>query len=146
MRNVDKYKDELIRTANNYSFVYVGDKVEGCEGDEQFIKFLRSEASSGFIKWLYEDYKFKLSKVEYELLRHLCKKGYLYIVRDGSDFVYAYDRRPYKINTYWTTDDDHTDNINLYKLSTLFQFLKWNDEEPSSIGCILENCEVIDDD
>lgn len=147
MRNVDKCKDELIRMANNHSYVYVSDKIEGCGEDEHFVKFLRSVASSGFIKWLYEDYKFKLSKVEYELLRHLCKKGYLYIVRDGSDFVYAYDHRPYKINTCWITDDfDHTGYINLYKLSTLFQFLKWNDEEPTSIGCILENCEVVDDD
>lgn len=147
MRNVDFYKDQLIKMANDHSYVYVGDKVEGCEGDEHFVKFLRSVASRGFIKWLYEDYKFKLSKVEHELLRHLYKKGYSYIVRDGSNTVYVYEKRPCRINLYWAPDDvDHNDDISLYRLSYLFQFLKWSDEEPTSIKEILENCEVKEDD
>lgn len=147
MRNVDNYKDKLIRMANDHSYVYVGDEVEGCGGDEQFVKFLRNVASSGFIKWLYKDYKFKLSKVEYELLRHLRKKGYSYIVRDGSNSVYVYEKRPCRINLYWTPDDvNHNDDISLYRLSYLFQFLKWSDEEPTLIQEILDNCEVIEDD
>ena len=147
MRNVDKYKDKLIRMANDHSYVYVSDEVEGCEGDEHFVKFLRSVASRGFIKWLYEDYKFKLSKVEHELLRHLYKKGYLCIVRDGGNRVFAHKCYPFKDNPYWKLNKtDPIDFINFQDLSYLFQFVQWSDEKPTSIKEVLENCEVKDDD
>ena len=101
------------------------------------------------LRWLLSEYKepIKLSKLEYELLRHLYKTGYSYIVRDGSNSVYVYEKRPCRINLYWAPGDvNHNDDISLYRLSYLFQFLKWSDEEPTLIQDILNNCAVIDDD
>lgn len=148
MRNVDKYKDELIKMANESNVVQVSYK-DNIVPDETKANglFCSKRATNWFVKWLYEDYKFKLSKVEYELLRHLRKKGYSYIVRDGSNSVYVYEKRPCRINLYWSPDDvNHNDDISLYRLSYLFQFLKWSDEEPTLIQEILDNCEVKDDD
>lgn len=158
MINAEKYRDKLLkfieeRDAGSFSFS------EGEEGDfwqcggrrcsECGMSKERSNCSLERLKWLLSEYKepIKLSKVEYELLRHLYKTGYSYIVRDGSNSVYVYEKRPCRINLYWAPGDvNHNDDISLYKLSYLFQFLKWSDEEPTSIKEVLENCEVVGDD
>lgn len=97
MRNVDKYKDELTKTANKHSYVYVSnEKVEGCGGSEQFIKFIRNEASRGFIEWLYKECTFELSTLEHELLKHFYRYGYRYIARDKDNELFLYKFLPVK--------------------------------------------------
>lgn len=146
MRNVDKCKDELIRMANDHSYVYVSDEIEGCEGDEQFIKFLRNEASSGFIEWLYKEYTFKLSTLEYELLRHFYRDGYRYIARDRSNALYLYKDSPFKELDIWMGTSENLDYKHLNDFENEFSSVRWEDTQPTPIQEILENCEVADDD
>ena len=148
MRNVDWYKDELIKMANKHSYVYVSnEKVEGCGGSEQFIKFIRNEASRGFIEWLYKDYNFELSKVEYEVLKYFYREGRRYIARDKNNELFLYKNSPIKSVDQWIIDRDGSwDFTYLKPFENLFSFIKWEDMKPTPIQDILKNCEVTDCD
>ena len=154
MLNAEKFRKEISENSNVvYDFSMSKDKhtIKKCLGvcGECFFNEPGNHCSDIKVKWLLLEYKepIKLSKLEYELLRHLYKKGYSYIVRDGSNSVYVYEKCPCRINLYWAPGDvNHNDDISLYRLSYLFQFLKWSDEEPTLIQDILNNCEVVEDD
>jgi hypothetical protein len=50
--------------------------------------------------------------------------------------------KPYKSeSSFWKTDGYY---YLLEMFNVLFQFVKWEDEEPKLINDILENCEVVD--
>lgn len=154
MLNAERFKKEILENSNAvFDFSMSKDKhtIKKCLGvcDDCIFCNMGEHCSNVKVKWLLSEYKepIKLSKVEYELLRHLRKNGYSYIVRDGSNSVYVYEKRPCRNNLYWSPGDvNHNDDISLYRLSYLFQFLKWSDEEPTSIQEVLDNCEVINDD
>lgn len=127
MRNVDKYKDELIKMANNNAYVYVGKNI----------------ASSGFIKWFYEGYTFKLSILEHELLKYFYRDGYKYIARDKDNGLYLYKSSPIKDVEMWTIDRDGRGLVKgLEDFKNLFLFVRWGDTQPTSIQDILDNCKV----
>lgn len=159
MINAEKYRDKLLkfieeRDAGSFSFS------EGEEGDfwqcggrrcsECGMSKERSNCSLERLKWLLSEYKepIKLSKLEYELLRHLYKKDYRYIVREKNERMFAYKGRPFKVFGHsWNME--HSEKLgflNLYDFSYLFQFVNWEDEQPTSIKDVLDNCEVVDDD
>ena len=157
MIDAEKFRKEILENLNKDPLISVNkhnNEIEECTADnclKCLFNVMRGNKScfSAMLRWLLSEYKepIKLSKLEYELLRHLYKTGYSYIVRDGSNSVYVYEKRPCRINLYWAPGDvNHNDDISLYRLSYLFQFLKWSDEEPTLIQDILNNCAVIDDD
>lgn len=131
MRNVDKYKDELIKMANNNAYVYVGKNI----------------ASSGFIKWFYEGCTFKLSILEHELSKYFYRDGYKYIARDKDNGLYLYKSSPIKDVEMWTIDRDgryYPRGLvkGLEDFKNLFLFVRWGDTQPTSIQDILDNCKV----
>lgn len=149
MRNVDKYKDELIRMANESNIVQVscrGDVIQ----DESKANglFCSKRASSSFIKWLYEECTFKLSALELEILRYFYEDGYGYIARDKDNDLFLYKILPVKSIDSWVIgcDEPCRSFQTLNDFRNLFSFVKWEDEEPTSIKEILDNCEVRDDD
>lgn len=145
MRNVDWYKEELIKMANKHSYVYVSnEKVEGCGGSEQFIKFIRNEASRGFIEWLYEEHKVGLSTLEYEVLKYFYREGCRYIARDKDNELFLYKNSPIKSVDQWIIDRAGSWNFTaLRPFGNLFSFVRWEDEKPTSICEILKKGKVI---
>lgn len=100
-------------------------------------------------KWVYFISEFEslnpiipLSKLEYELLKYYINHGYQYIARDGDEVLFAYDTKPCKSQYQWKASE----NIKGIYFDDLFSFVRWEDEEPHSITCILGNCEVIEDE
>ena len=80
---------------------------------------------------------YKISILEYELLKHYFHKGYKYIARNNDESLFAYRNKPQRLNYDWC--------VNGYRaidFKELFSFVKWEDEEPYSITYILNNCEV----
>lgn len=96
-------------------------------------------------KWLLSEYKehIKLIKLEYEFLKLLENEGYKYIVRSQINNLIAYEKVPTKLSNSWEITSGYK-IISLF--NTLFQFVKWEDIEPTSIQNVLENCEVEDND
>lgn len=148
MRNVDKYKDELIKMANESNIVQVS-----CRGDvvpdssKANGLFCSKRATSWFVKWLYEEYTFKLSTLEHELLKYFYKDGYRYIARDECNALFLYKRLPIKRDKMWVnTGNEQFDYKSLRDFRNKFSFVRWEDTQPTPIQDILDNCEVINHD
>ena len=97
------------------------------------------------MKWMLSEYRepVKLSRLEYEFLKRLEKGGYKYIVRSQSGNLMTHDSTPKKAFCCWVSENGYK---NFSSLNELLHFIKWEDEEPTSIQDVLDNCEVVDDD
>nr|DAP77237.1 MAG TPA: hypothetical protein [Caudoviricetes sp.] len=92
---------------------------------------------------LLEEYKepIKLTTFEYKYLKAAKKSGYNFIARDEDDRLFLYKDNPWKCEAVWNSK-----NSNMFVFLELFNFVKWEDEEPYSIDEILSNCEVMQDE
>lgn len=90
-----------------------------------------------------EEYKkpVKLTKFEYEYLKFAKENEYNFIARDKDDRLFLYETKPWRGELVWKYTDS---GIRIFK--ELFNFVKWEDEEPHLIDEILANCEVIEDE
>lgn len=151
MLNAEKYKKEILENSNVVSdFSMSKDKhaIKKCLGvcEDCFFHDLGDHCSNIKVKWLLSEYKepIKLSRLEHELLKFIDNEGYKYIARDNCGGVlFRYPKKPTK-NIYgeWGKGGICSD---LRMFNDLFQFVKWEDEEPRSIKDILESCEVVND-
>ncbi len=160
MLNAEKYRKELLELSNqNIAFAVRKDNqnaVTGCNSVKKCTECLfgRGRCSVNSTKWLLEEYKerIKLTKFEHDILKYLLNDtGYRYIVRDkyyheGDIFyLYIFKNRPREDSGGWHSNDPY-DRSQFYAFNNLFKFIKWEDDEPTSIKDVLDNCEVIDDD
>lgn len=92
---------------------------------------------------LLEEYKepVKLTKFEYEYLKVAKENEYNFIARDKDNRLYGFEKQPEKRDSMWSSCGDY---VGMFK--SMFNFVRWQDEEPYSIDEILSNCEVIEDD
>ena len=92
---------------------------------------------------LLEEYKepIKLSKFEYEYLKVAKGNEYNFIARDKDGRLFLYETKPWRGELVWKYTDS---GIRIFK--ELFNFVKWEDEEPYSVDEILANCEVTQDE
>lgn len=154
MLNAEKYKKEILEiTEKGHHFAVIKDRkniVGTCDGigcEKCIFKhyyicdFLR-------MKWLLSEYKepIKPTRLEFEILKWLDKEGYKYIVRDSSDNLEAHDSTPKKVFSNYNGWISKNEFKTLSAFNELLHFIKWEDEEATSIKEILENCEVMDDD
>ena len=75
--------------------------------------------------------KLKLTEDEKAILRNLPKE-YKWIARDIDGCLYVYASKPKKGITMWESD-----GLPMIPFDHLFQFIKWEDEEPYSIEELL---------
>lgn len=148
MRNVDWYKEELIKMANESNIVQVSSRGDVISDETKANGlFCSKRATSWFVKWLYEEYTFKLSTLEHELLKHFYKDGYRYIARDKCNALFLYKLLPIKGDDVWINrGNEQFDYKSLRDFRNKFSFVRWEDEGPRSIEEILKNCEVTDCD
>nr|DAT87457.1 MAG TPA: hypothetical protein [Caudoviricetes sp.] len=155
MINAEKYRDKLLkfieeRDAGSFTFS------KGKEGSfwqcggrpcyECGMVKERSNCSLARLKWLLSEYKepVKLTELEHGILEYLLEKTqYRFIVREKSDSIYIYKRKPKKGLGAW---DISTGMQNLNIFVNLFPFIKWEDSEPTSIQDVLDRCEVVESD
>lgn len=152
MLNAERFKEEINKRNNVFGLT---DSIADCRlvkcRDCRFSHLNNSDdgiimCSTRKVKWLLSEYRepVKLSKLEYELLKFFKNEGYKYIARDNvGETLYRYPEKPTK-NIYdeWGKGGICTD---LRMFNDLFQFVKWGDEEPTSIKDVLDNCEVFND-
>lgn len=163
MINAEKYRDEILAMTNNHEhFAIKADNptvIMRCNDFEQcrgclFNNSNNGSCSSNKMKWLLSEYKepIKLSRLEYEILKHVQKEGFNFIARnDLNDYggyggnlygnLFIYETKPIKLysNIGWCTTSK---SYVLYAFNDLFQFVKCEDEQPTSIDSILNNCVV----
>lgn len=151
MLNAERYKNEILEKSNvvfDFSISKDRHTIEKCLGvcDNCIFCNIGEHCSNVKVKWLLSEYKehVKLTRFEQDILKYILEKTqYRFIVREKSDNIYIYKRKPKKGIGAW---DSSTGMLNLNIFINLFPFIKWEDEEPTSIKDVLDNCEVIDDD
>lgn len=151
MINAEKYRDEILAVTNKHEYFALKadnptvitrcNDVEQCRG----CLFDNGTCSSEKMKWLLSEYKepIKLSKVEYELLKFWNDEEFKYIARDSGGTVFIYNEKPSKKTEVWGSIYGHRI---LDDFEDLFQFVKFEDEEPTPIKKVLDNCEVIENE
>lgn len=150
MINAEKYKDEINE---EYLNLLKRNVIDG-DGNRmnKAIKTIaykhcgkRLLGASSTFKWLCEEYKepVKLSGLEYGILEYLFKnKQYKFIVRERNDCLYIYKSNPKKEVDSWQS---LSMSCGLGPFNGLFEFVTWEDEKPTSIKEVLDNCEVVND-
>lgn len=153
MINAEKYKDEITAIVNDSDYFAIDidnpSVVRPCGGleckncvfnnnDYNDCNFLR-------MNWLLSEYKepIKVSRLEYEILEHILKHTeYRYIVRDymGKIFVHTHEPSKDLVGGFWGVGEGTYENASFLK--DLFRFVKWTDDNPTSIKYILDNCVV----
>lgn len=101
-----------------------------------------------------ENFAFSDTFVEITILNYLANcTHFKWIARDQEGCLCVYDKKPQKAEDvgrtnpgYWFCDDDEYDSASMIAFNSLFQNIKWETSEPTSIQEVLDNCEVIDDD
>lgn len=90
-----------------------------------------------FIDWLESEYKepIKLTDDEKVILRNILQE-YEWIARDIDGSLYAYFSKPRKLTKTWVCSEV---NNGMKTFNHLFQFIKWEDEEPWSIEELLKD-------
>ena len=154
MINAEKYRDKLlkfIKEKDAGSFTFSKGK-EGsfwqCGGrrcSECGMSKERSNCTVARLKWLLSEYKepVKLTELEHGILEYLLEnRQYGFVVRERNGIIYAYKSKQKKEADSWGS---LSLNNELGLFNNLFQFVKWEDSEPTSIEDVLGNCEVVED-
>lgn len=151
MLNAEKYRDEIMNSRNcKFGF---SNRIVKCENEECascLFSNINNEDDNGYachvrkVRWLLSEYKepVKLSRLEYEILKWAKKEGYKYIARTSSNSVFVHANKPNKLNYCWVSEDGNDEYLGMF--NKFFQFVKWEDSEPTSIEYVLKNCEVVD--
>ena len=74
----------------------------------------------------------KLTEDEKAILKVLLKEKYKWIARDKNGCLYVYASKPEKVITIWEGS-----GLPMMPFNHLFQFIKWEDDEPYSIEELL---------
>ena len=152
MLNAEKHKSQLLALAAKKENFAVNKNnktvVKMCLGlkcDDCLFKVSGSTCPLERIKWLLSEYKepIKLSKLEYDILKWIKENTqFEYIVRNEIGHLFASSGKPAKQQYVWTYRE-RTHELSIF--DKLFKFVKCEDEKPTLIQSILENCEVVND-
>lgn len=126
----------LIALTSKYHFnfdIYDKDLINTC-GFEKFdiIKVYKDYTCKKLLWERKEEPKPKLTEDEKAILRNIPKK-YKYIARDKSGLIFLCSKKPSKCDYSWIGYNDIA-----FPFDNLFQFIKWEDDEPYSIEELLK--------
>ena len=151
MLNAEKNKEKILDlTEGGYYFAVRKDgqniarscyglNCEDCIFDEE------EDCGCSFtrMKWMLSEYRepIKLSRLEYEILKHVQKEGFNFIIRNNYGDLSIHETKPIKPDGSidWCTSGK---SYELCAFNELFKFVKWEDEKPTSIKEVLEKCAV----
>lgn len=147
MLKIEKIKEKILNFDNSDSLCCYLAQMVTKKGDKNNCSRKNTTSCRQCLKLslmdLLEEYKepVKLSKFEYEYLKIAKKEGFNFIARDEDNMLYGFIKQPKKHNSYWHNSDKF---IKIFK--SMFNFVKWEDEEPWEIDEILNNCTIVSGD
>ena len=137
IKNHDTNSDDYLECWLHQITTNLHDNKNSCSS------FTCSECLRLSLMELLEEYKepVKLTKFEYEYLKFAKAVEYNFIARDEDGGLFLYSIEPWKGEIAWKYRDS---SIRIF--TKMFNFVRWQDEEPYNIDEILSNCEVIEDE
>lgn len=150
MLNAEKFKDKIMYSCDGEFGFTDGivkcayDKCDNCIFSNRNNQDKHESCSSRRVRWLLSEYKehIKVTRLEYELLKFIGKKGYKYLARDSLGSLCVNTLKPHRDVKVWKTNMKY---LGVGLLYSLFQFVQWENSEPTPIKEVLENCEVVED-
>lgn len=142
MKNKEKYFNEILE-----AFAIGGIcefKMTHIHKRENCIDISCTECTKKVKQWLEEEYKerIRLTKSEKAILESL-DSMFKYITRDSACCLLSvHADKPIKKIDCWEHRLGRSHGLAVF--NHLFQFIKWEDEEPYLISELLENCEISD--
>ena len=136
MKNKEKYIDLIAKAFANvdgshcdFRAKYVL-KQTGCYGVSC------AECNIRTAEWLEQEYQEPITLTDDEkvILKNIPRK-YEWIARDKNGRLYLYLQKPQKLKTYWKSSSLEFE-FSIY--DDLFQFIKWEDENPYNIDELLK--------
>ena len=149
MLKIEKIKEEILNFDNSDSLSCYLAQIVTKKGDKNNCSRKNTTSCRQCLKLslmdLLEEYKepVKLSTFEYEYLKVAKKEEFNFIARDKNGTLVIYNIAPHKTDTLWCTASAKWDKVNF---NNLFNFVKWEDEEPWDIDEILNNCAIVSGD
>lgn len=153
MLNAERFKKEILEKSNvvfDFSISKDRHTIEKCLGvcDNCIFFNMGEHCSNVKVKWLLSEYKepVKLSRFEHEYLERISNHSkFRYIARDEIGCIFAYENKPRKYSNHWNVIIEGGALARLPLCDDLYQFMSWEDQEPTPIKDVLENCEVVND-
>jgi hypothetical protein len=128
----------LDQEENQYTYRFVENGVEYYKDDEWRVdKLAFHSIVSGILKVKKLPPKPKLTEDEKVILRNIPEK-YKYIARESCGELYVYENKPVKMRYEWNRGVAGSSYNNLNSFQHLFQFIKWEDNEPYNIEELLK--------
>ena len=87
---------------------------------------------------IWERKESELTDKEIEILNALKVLGYVWLARDRNSELYAFFNEPTKSYSVWDDDNEEERYYFPIKEKDLFNFIKWEDEEPIKIDELLK--------
>lgn len=149
MKNFEAYKDYISKYGTNPMAIKNGKAIKCTEiqCDKCIFKPV-IECTEKKGQWLYEEYqkpKIKIPLATKAVLENLDER-WEWIAKD-KDGLFIFSTKPTKGKSIWKITGfgnvKFKEISNIFKCN-LFDFLSWEDEEPTNIKELLENCEVIE--
>lgn len=156
MLNAERFKEEILNIVNDdFSLAVNKNNPNGVYkcGSFPCTDCIFSKTINGRIKcarskvnWLLAEYKepTELIRLEHDILNYCFCGGYEYIFRDKDNELLVCDYKPNKSTSVWLAKPECSRSLKLF--DNMFQFVKWEDEEATSIKDVLENCEVVENE
>lgn len=142
MKNYEKHLNEILSIISrpypdNEMCKFIEHVLNLDDGCQYFGSCVKCRKRFG--EWLNEEYKepIAISAAEQTILKNL-PANFKWIARDSSNRLYIYKEKPRKREYAWydETETNTSYSFNLY--AHLFQFIKWEDDEPYSIEELLK--------
>ena len=161
---MNKFKlKEVSYSFDNKGMIIEGECADGmvkalakdlCQSNENIMtkkEIMDCMSNGAYYKWNYYMNRlepletFKMTRLDYEMLKFVQKQGAKYICRDKKGLLNLFENEPYIISEgdswYAKGKCEYFDNFT----QQLFQFVTWESQKYYVIKDILNNCEVIDD-
>ena len=155
MKNFEKYEKE-IKKIGICNIAYTNGELKLCR-DANCTDCIFNRGEGGdcntfdITRWLYEEYqkpKIKIPLATKVILESLNDR-WEWIAKDKDNCVVSFENKPTKGIKIWNDKKmmgRTLSRLNYTFKNDLFDFLSWEDEEPTNIRELLENCEVINDE
>ena len=154
MKKSDLKYGNVVELRNSYKYFTNGNKLLNLKANlsinlDYYNENLLHISNGGLLDVMkvYKDYTLtellwerketpKLNEDEKVILRNLPKE-YKWITRDEEGDLAVHNVKPYKSPEFWVSESDIAWEY-LVPFNNLFQFIKWEDEEPYSIEDLLK--------
>lgn len=140
MKNKEKYLDDIINYFIKTGAITKEGKFTKCKAikcDDCKFNYPYRVCTKVTREWLEQEYKKSIipSKNEKAILGCLNEK-WKWVARNKNGELYVFQDKPFKDEYEWQVRPE-VDQSSLFLFNCLFQFVKWEDEEPYSIEDLL---------